>query len=180
MNWSRLSKLLVICLSLFAFALPGLAQDATVLGTVTDPSGAAVPNVAITVTSNDTGQVRHVKTNDQGQFIVPDLHIGRYMVRAESAGFKAAEEKDIALNVGDRSRVDMKLEVGSSSESITVEARAIAVQSESGEVSDVITGKQVSQLATNGRSLYALATLTAGASSAMSDFQSPTPVGGDS
>ena len=56
----------------------------------------------------------------------------------------------------------------------------LPVQSESGEVSDVITGQQVTQLATNGRSVYSLATLTAGASSNMADFQSPTPVGGDS
>ena len=60
-----------------------------------------------------------------------------------------------------------------------VEAEAVAVKSESGEISDVITGQQVSQLATNGRSLYSLATLTAGASSNMADFQSATPVGGD-
>jgi hypothetical protein len=75
--------------------------------------------------------------------------------------------------------VDTTLEVGTTQESVTVEATAVAVQSESGEISDVITGQQVSQLATNGRSIYSLATLTAGASSNMSDLNIPTSTGGD-
>ena len=64
-------------------------------------------------------------------------------------------------------------------EQVTVEAAAIAVQADTGEVSDVITGQQFSQLATNGRSMYSLISLTPGASSGQSDFQIPTPVGGD-
>lgn len=174
-----LRRLLVLELFLIAFPFLASAQEATIVGTITDPSGATVPNVAISVTNTQTGQVRHITTSEAGQFVVADLQIGRYTVRAEAPGFKASEQKEISLNVGDRARVDMKLEVGSASESVNVEARAIAVQSESGEVSDVISGQQVSQLATNGRSLYSLATLTPGASSNMSDFQSPTPVGGD-
>ena len=62
---------------------------------------------------------------------------------------------------------------------VTVEADAVRVQSETGEVSDVITGQQITQLATNGRSMYSLANLTPGASSGQADFQIPTPVGGD-
>jgi hypothetical protein len=169
-----------LCLLLFSLALPAFAQDATVLGSITDPTGAAIPNAAISVTNSDTGQVRQLKSNELGQYLAPDLHIGKYTIRVAVSGFKAEEQKDIVLNVGDRARVDFKLQVGNISESVDVEAKAVAVQSESGEVSDVITGQQVSQLATNGRSVYSLATLTAGASSNMADFQSPTPVGGDS
>jgi hypothetical protein len=149
------------------------------VGTITDPSGAPVPNVKITITSAETGQIRHSETTGLGQFVVPDLTIGHYTIRAEAAGFKAAEQKDVKLSVGDRARVDFKLEIGSTQESVNVEASAIAVQTDSGEQSDVISGQQVSQLATNGRSLYSLAGLTSGASSYMADFQSPTPVGGD-
>ena len=161
------------------FAFVASAQDATIVGTVTDPSGAPVPNVKITVTSSETGQVRHLATSGLGQYVVPDMQIGHYTVRAESAGFKTAEQKDIKLNVGDRARVDFKLEIGATTESVNVESTALAVQTDSGEVSDVITGQQVSQLATNGRSLYGLAALTPGASSNMADFQNPVPVGGD-
>ncbi len=179
MNRSRLSQFLTIGLFLSVFPFTAAAQDATIVGTVVDPSGATVPEVAITVTSADTGQVRRFKTNDSGQYVIPELRIGRYSIKAEISGFKTAEHRDVVLNVGDRERIDFKLQVGNTSESIEVSATAVTLQTESGEISDVITGEKVTQLATNGRSLYALATLTAGASSSMPDFQSPTPVGGD-
>ena len=83
------------------------------------------------------------------------------------------------LNVGDRARIDFDLKMGAATETITVEADAVRVQTDSGEVSSVITGQQVTQLATNGRSMYSLANLTPGASSGQADFQIPTPVGGD-
>ncbi len=162
------------------FCLSALAQEATIVGTVTDPSNAAVPNVAIRITNTDTNQVRHISSNEAGQFVVPDLHIGHYVVRAEAAGFKVAERTDIVLAVGDRTRVDFKLELGSTQQSITVEATPVAVQSDTGEISAVITGLQVASLATNGRSVYTLAVLTPGASSNMPDFQAPTAVGANS
>jgi len=161
------------------FAAQGLAQEATIVGTVTDPTGAAVPNVSITVTSTDTGLARNLATSSDGQYVAPDLHIGRYTVRAAASGFKVAEQKDIVLAVNDRTRVDFKLTVGSAQEQVTVEAAAIAVQADTGEVSDVITGQQLTQLSTNGRSMYSLISLTPGASSGQADFQIPTPVGGD-
>jgi hypothetical protein len=169
----------VFCVLLLAFALTASAQEATVVGTVTDPSGATIPNVSITLTHRETGVARHVMTNEAGQYVIPDIRIGHIDVRAEMSGFKAVDQKDIVLQVGERARVDFKLEIGSTQESVNVEGTAIAVQTDSGEVSDVITGQQITQLATNGRSIYSLAILTAGASGNMSDFQQPTPVGGD-
>ena len=83
------------------------------------------------------------------------------------------------LNVGDHTRVDFKLEVGSAQETVTVEATAVAVQTDTGEVSDVITGQQVTQLATNGRSVFSLEALTPGASSIQADFMVPTSAGSD-
>jgi hypothetical protein len=161
-----------------AFAFQALAQQATIVGTVADPSGAAVPNASITIINVLTNQVNHLTTNSEGQYVAPGYQIGRYTIRAEMGGFKKAERTDVVLAVGDRVRVDFKMEIGASQESVTVEATPVAVQSESGEISDVISGTQVSQLATNGRSLYSLAALTPGASSNMADYQSATPVGG--
>ena len=161
------------------FAAQALAQEATIVGTVTDPTGAAVPNVTITVTNIDTGLARTLTSSSDGQFVAPDLRIGRYTVRATASGFKVAEQKDVVLAIGDRSRIDFKLTVGSAQEQVTVEAAAIAVQADTGEVSDVITGQQLTQLSTNGRSMYSLISLTPGASSGQGDFQIPTPVGGD-
>jgi len=179
----NLSRLAVLSLFFFVFlavfATSAFAQEATIVGTVTDPSGAAVPNVSITVTNVDTGIERTLTTSNQGEFVVPDLHIGHYTVRAQAAGFKPVEQKGLVLAVGDRTRVDFKLQLGTAQEQVTVEAAAIAVQADTGELSDVITGQQVSQLATNGRSMYSLISLTPGASSGQGDFQTPTPVGGD-
>src|SRR5438874_7105641 len=180
---TRASWLIPFCLILVLSPFVAMAQTGTggtLVGTVTDPSGAVMPNVAISVTNTDTNHTTRLTTSQGGEYVAADLPIGHYVVRAEASGFKASEQKDITLNVGARTRADFKLEVGNTQQSVTVEATAVAVQSESGEVSDVITGQQISQLATNGRSIYSLATLTAGASSNMVDFQNPVPVGGDS
>ena len=173
------SRLLLLSVLTFAFSFLALAQEGTILGTVTDPSGAVVPSASVMIVNTGTNQERHLTTNAEGQYVAPNLQIGHYNVRAQMAGFKPAEQQNITLNVGDQDRVDFHLEVGNTQESVTVEANAVQVQTESGERSDVITGQQVTQLATNGRSIYDLTALVPGASSDMADFNTPTPVGGD-
>lgn len=164
----------LVTLSSHAFA-----QEATILGTITDASGAVVPNATITITNNDTGVVRTLPSNSDGQFVAPNLHIGTYGVRASAAGFKVGESKGVVLDVGGRTRVDFKLEVGNVQETVTVEAAAVAVQTDSSEVSNVVTGQQITQLATNGRSLLQLMNLTPGASSNQGDRIAFVPVGAD-
>jgi hypothetical protein len=154
------------------------AQNATIVGTVTDPSGAVMPNVTVTVTNPATGWTRTFPTNDAGQYVAADIQIGHYNIKAEASGFKVSEQKDVNVQVGDRLRVDFQMTVGTSAETITVEANTIAVQADSGELSNVITSQQVSQIAVNGRSIYQLAALTPGASSQINNFVN-TPVGGD-
>jgi hypothetical protein len=175
----KLHYLSVLCLLFFGLASVSFGQNATIVGTVTDPSGAVMPNVNITVTNTETSWTRTIPTNDSGQYVVPNIQIGHYSVRAEASGFKIAEQKDVVLSVGDRLRLDFQMKMGTSAETVTVEANPIAVQSDSGELSNVITDKQVSQLAVNGRSIYQLAQLTPGASSQINGFVN-TPVGGDS
>src|SRR5277367_4670633 len=182
----RLRFLSVLLVALIGFSVSTFAQQATIVGTVTDPSGAVVPNVTITLTNAATGKSIVIPTNDSGQYAAVDLQIGRYVVKAESKGFKAAEQKDVVLTVGDRIRVDFQMQLGAAQETVTVEANAVRVQSDSGEVSNLITGQQMSQLAISGRSIYQLAALTPGASSqiggsgGMSSGVTNTPVGGDS
>jgi hypothetical protein len=192
MNWSFRSKknivfvvqqfrfrfLFVLLIALIGFSASTFAQQATIVGTITDPSGAVVPNVAVVITNIDTGLSRTYPTNDAGQYVAPDLQIGHYDVKATAAGFKAAEQKSIVLNVGDRIRVDFQMQMGAAQETVTVEATAVRVQTDSGEVSNLITDQQLSQLAVNGRSIYQLAALTPGASSQINNYVN-TPVGGD-
>jgi hypothetical protein len=172
------SLLVVFFLSMLTTA--AFAQEATIVGTVTDPTGAAVANATITITNNDTGVQRTLPSNADGQYVAPDLHIGHYTVRATATGFKVSEQKGITLDVGDRTRVDFKLEVGSTQEQVTVEANAVTVQTDTGEVSNVVTGQQVTQLATNGRSIYELFALAPGAVSLQPARVAFTPVSGDS
>jgi hypothetical protein len=161
------------------FAVPALAQEATIVGTVTDPTGASVPNASITITNTDTGVARSQPTNSAGQYVAPDLIIGHYTVRVTATGFKATEQKNIELAVGDQKRLDFKLVVGSVQEQVTVEANAVTVQTDSSDVSHVIDGQQLTQLATNGRSLYELFALTPGAVSLQMSRVGFTPVSAD-
>src|SRR5579864_8055069 len=173
----RLSLIFLVFVTLFSSI--SLAQEATIVGTVMDPTGAAVSNASILITNTDTGITRTITTGADGQYVAPDLHIGHYLIRAKAAGFKVAERKDLLLQVGDRTRVDFNLQVGNTQETITVEANPVAVQTESGEVSSVVTAQQVSDLPTNGRTLYNLYSLTPGAVSLQGDNISPTAVSGD-
>ena len=169
---------LVCCVLLLGCPFLAFGQDATIVGTVTDPSSSVIPNVKVTVTNTETGLTRTIQTSDSGQYVFPELKIGHYDVKAEAAGFKTAEQKGIVLQVLDRTRLDFQMQLGGAQETITVEANAVRVQTDSGEQSNVITGQQVSQLAINGRSIYQLAALTPGASSQINNYVN-TPVGGD-
>src|SRR5579863_334086 len=169
--------LLILCAILVVLPFYAYGQDATVVGTVTDPSGASVANAKITITNLSTNSSRTVNTGDSGQYAIPEVHPGKYDVKAEASGFKVAEQKGVVLNVNDRARLDFQMQLGGATQTVEVEADAVRVQSDSGEVSNVITGQQVSQLAVNGRSIYQLAALTPGASSQINGYVN-TPVGG--
>jgi len=179
---SRTSRMRLLGLAvafIFLTSLTLFSQEATIVGTVSDTTGAVLPNVTIALTNLDTGITRTIKTNDSGEYVVPDLHIGRYTVKAEGTGFSSSEKTGLVLAVGDRLRVDFAMKVGVATELVTVEANAVAVQADSGEVSSMITGGQISQLAANGRSVFALEAMTPGASSAQADFMVPTSAGSD-
>ncbi len=166
----------ILCVLLLGFAFTASAQEATIVGSVTDQSGLAIPNVTITVLNTETGQSQIVSTNEAGQFVAPSLRIGPYTVKAEAKGFKTWTTSGLTLRVGDRSRVDIQMAVGNLTDSITVESGALQVQAETSEISDVVTGTQMLDLATNGRNFVTLAALTPGASSAVAGFNFPAAV----
>src|SRR6266566_8579939 len=174
----RLSHALLLCMLVFGTAAQTFGQNATIVGTVTDPSGSVIANVRITVTHVETNLTHTFATNEAGQYVAVDLPVGRYNIKAEASGFKVAEQKGLVLQVGDRTRVDFQMSLGAASETVTVEANAVRVQADTGEVSNVIDEQQVSQLAVNGRSIYQLAALAPGASSQITGFVN-TPVGGN-
>jgi hypothetical protein len=186
MNWSIFSMrnfkyLLLGTLLLGMFSNWALGQDtATLLGTVTDPSGSVVPNATVTITNPATGVTKTATTNDVGQYVFPSTQIGTYELKATAQGFKAHETKGIILNAADRVRMDFQMAVGAISETVTVEATALNVQTDSGEQSSLVNGKQITELATKNRTIYSYAALTTGAANLNPDTQVPVPVGGAS
>jgi len=143
------------------------AQETTgsILGTVTDSSGAAVAGAKVTIRSLDKNVVvRTLTVESSGQYLAAYLPVGRYEVVAEAPNFKKSIFSNIVLNVADKLTINLTLEVGSVNESVTVEANPLQVELQSVTPGGLINGTQVRELALNGRNWEQLVTLTPGVS----------------
>ena len=155
----------VLCVvSLFtASVLWAQFQAAEVLGTVRDASGSPVPKATVTLTNADTGIEAKATTNNNGEYNFFDVKIGRYTVTVEAGGFSKATAENIQVVVGARQRVDMALQVGQITESVTVAAAASALETDTSDRSQVVTPLAVTELPLNGRNYADLALLSADA-----------------
>ena len=143
-----------------------LAQGTvTIYGTVTDPSGSLIPGTAITVTQTTTGQVRSVRSNERGDYIVTQLPIGAYTVAAERQGFKKFVQPGIRVQVDENRQVPITLQIGDLAESVTVQAESVQVETRSGTLKEVIDSKRIVELPLNGRNALDLQRLVPGAGS---------------
>src|SRR5262249_41654372 len=115
----------------------------TILGRIADPSGAAVPGAQVTITNLGTTIAKTFVTDENGNYIVSYLLPGSYEVTAEKAGFKKSTQTGITLQVDQKARVDLSLQIGEVSESVNVEAEAPLVKTESSESAQVINSKQI-------------------------------------
>jgi hypothetical protein len=166
-------------LSAFAFLLlaliissPGLAQvvTATLTGSITDPSGASVPNATVKVTEVSTGVSRSTNTSSDGYSIVPYLNPGVYRVEVDAAGFKKHSQETVRLDVSTTARLDATLTPGSANETVTVTAEAPALQTDRAEVAKNFNTQAVEQLPVANRDFQALAGLVAGVSPPVQNF----------
>jgi hypothetical protein len=155
---------LLLVLGLFVGAQAQSSTVGSISGTVRDPQGAAVPNVEITIKEETTGNSRTVTTNGDGFYSVPSLPAGRYTVSAGSQGFKTVVNNSVEVHVSERVVVDLALQVGNVSEEVTVTSEAAPVETRSGEVSSLISEKQVTELPLNGRNYAQLALMVPGVS----------------
>src|SRR5687768_8137120 len=118
--------------------LPGVLaaqiDTGTIVGRVSDPTGAVLPGVTVTATQDDTGVVSSTVTNDRGEFVFPGQKVGRYTVAAELAGFKKASYLGVQLSVQDRLQLDFELGVGALTEQVTVTGRAELLQTQSADI----------------------------------------------
>ena len=152
-------------IAVFAGSLPAWSQVTTadVLGSVTDPSGAALVGAIVSVSNLATAASRSTMTDDNGDFLISGLPIGHYRLKTESKGFKIYDIPDLALAEGDRRRVDIRLVVGEVTESVQVSAQATALQSDSSSLGTLINERAVQDLPLNGRNFIRLAQLSMGA-----------------
>src|SRR5438309_2882484 len=162
------SRLAWLSIALFVMVVSAslFAQDtASITGTVTDPSGAAVKGAQVRVSSPDRGIDHTVPTNDSGDYLEAGLPPGPVDVAVTAQGFKKFEAKGVILRVGQKARADVALQVGATKEEITVEGTSVAqVETQSSDLSGVVTGTQISQLQLNGRNFTQLVTLVPGVS----------------
>ena len=137
----------------------------TITGTVVDPSGAVVQGATVALVNSATGATRNTSTNDQGSFTFPELSAGTYKVSVNKAGFKQVTQNNVELHVADVTALNVELPIGGAGEIVEVEASAsaVALQTQSGEVSNLMLGQQIRELPLNGRSFVQLTTLVPGA-----------------
>jgi hypothetical protein len=149
-------------LLLFASRAYGQFETAAVLGTVFDPHRSVVPQAHISLANKDNGTVQEAVGDAEGNYQFLDVKIGRYSISVASAGFRKAETADFRVTVGARQRVNVSLEVGEVSQTVSVGASASILEQESSERGQVIGHEDVENLPLNGRSSASLALLAPG------------------
>ena len=136
----------------------------TIHGTVTDPSGSAIPGARVTAVLVDRNLSRTVTAGDRGEYVVPLLPVGAYSVQIEAAGFQAFRQEPIELTTNENVRVDAQLKVGGVTDTVLVTAEAPQVDSRSSVVGTLIDSRRVVEIPINGRNVLGLATMLPGVS----------------
>ena len=151
------------CVGAFAQA------NSELTGIVTDQTGAVVAGARVVLTDPATGISKTTESGSTGLYDIGGLNPANYNLKVAANGFASFIQNGIAINVSSTSRVNVKLTVGAESQTITVEAGALTVQTDSNVISTVISSDQISEIATENRNFAALAALGLGVSSALPD-----------
>ncbi|HEY2931868.1 MAG TPA: TonB-dependent receptor [Acidobacteriota bacterium] len=164
MGFKKLAGYLILVTTFF-IGTAALAQGTgTIHGTVTDPSGLAVPGAKVTATLEQRGITRMVQSNSAGGYVLPLMPVGTYTVVVEGLGFKQFRQEGVTLNANENVRIDAKLEMGAVSDQVTVTAEAPLVDSRSSVLGTLIDARRVLELPMNGRNVIGLAVLLPGVS----------------
>ena len=154
--------LLLTALMLFAYTCFAQVTTATVTGRVVDKSNAVIPDAKITVTNTGTGIQYEKVTDDTGNYTVPSLPPGRYMIEVEKQGFKAIVESNVNLHVQEVAAFNFEMSVGSVTEHVTVEAAAATLETATSTLSALVNQNQMRDLPLNGRDYQQLILLAPG------------------
>lgn len=157
-------QLLGAMIGVFLICLPAFSQSSAgrILGTLTDQSGGVVEGATVTVNDTQRGTTRTLTTNQAGEYIAPNLTPGTYRVRAEAKGFKATERQNIILEVNQDLRVDLQLQPGEISQTITVTEAIPLVETTNAELGGTLQSAVIDNLPMNGRNFTNLLQLRPG------------------
>lgn len=160
----RKSVYVVLMTLMLAAVQPSVGQTslATITGTVTDPQGSGIPNVKITVTNVATNLTYTRNSSEDGTYLIPQLPIGQYTLEATVTGFKTFQQSGINLEVAQRLRLDIRMDIGNVSESISVTAEIPRIQTEDSALGAVVERKRIEELPLNGRHVFNLVKIVPG------------------
>jgi hypothetical protein len=161
--------LLLTLIALLLLPVMILGQTATsgqIAGSVTDQSGAVVPDALVTITQVETGTKRTINTSEDGNYVFANLPIGVYRLSVTKTGFKETAVSNVVVNVSSITRQDISLQTGAINEVVNITADTVQIETQSGTVGEVVTGEQVRELPLNGRSFVQLTQLQPGVSAA--------------
>ncbi|MCX6615011.1 MAG: TonB-dependent receptor [Acidobacteria bacterium] len=154
--------LLFFCIALSCGTALGQSGNATLTGTVTDATGAVVPNAKVTVTNVATGVARTLETTAAGLYVLPGLIPGAYSLEVKAAGFGGRQVRDIRLVIDQTARIDVQLEVGTTQQQVTITGESPLLQTAESSVGYVVQSQQVLNLPLNGRYFTQLLQLSPG------------------
>ena len=163
-RWATRSLVVLVCLSTSAFLL-AQSTGGRILGRVSDPTGAVLAQVTVTATNEATGVSRTAQTNDNGDYVFPELAVGTYTLDFDLTGFKKTERKGIALDVNQVITLNMVLQIGETKEVVEVTSEAPLVDTTTTQLGAVVNNRSVNELPLNQRDTYQFLQLQPGVQS---------------
>jgi hypothetical protein len=163
MSLRRVCLFCVFAVATVNMAFGQAGATGTILGTITDSSGALLPNVKVTVTNTATNATTNTESSSAGDFSAPSLSPGSYTVAAQITGFQKSQTDPFTLAVDQKIRINLSLKPGAVTETLTVAAQAVNLNTDDAALSQEISGEQVADLPLNGRNFMQLLLIGAGA-----------------
>src|SRR5438132_8044075 len=152
----------VLVVLLFSFVLVAQGNFGRILGTVSDPTGAVLPGTKVSLLDTQRGLARTVTTDEAGQYSAPSLIPGTYTVRVEFPGFKTLDRGNVVVEVGSEIRVDLTIEPGQQSETVTVNEAIALIDTTTATLGGVLPNAAINDMPLNGRNYQNLLNLIPG------------------
>jgi hypothetical protein len=164
-----MAGLVAVLFLICPFAIGAQELTATLNGVVADSTGAVIPKATVSITQSSTGAVRTLQSDESGNYVFSNVPAGTYTLKASSAGFTSFVAKDVILKVGEARGLNIQLKAGAASTTVTVEATAVAVDTESAAQAGNLSSEQIEGLELAGRNFQQLVTLQPGVVTQMGD-----------